>query len=63
MVASGILINSTYYLFAMLMGTLRFGFSRFLLAAWAGRTIKPMILAYLGYFGLPSILPWLGLSF
>ena len=56
-------INPIYYPFAVLMGMLRFRFVGFFLATWAGRTIKNMILAYLGYFGLRSILQWLGLSF
>jgi membrane protein DedA with SNARE-associated domain len=57
------IINPIYYPFAVFLGMLRFGWARFLLATWAGRTIKNMMLAYLGYFGLRSILQWLGLSF
>ena len=57
------IINPFYYPFAVFLGMLRFGLTRFFLATWAGRTIKNMILAYLGYFGLRSILQWLGLSF
>jgi membrane protein DedA with SNARE-associated domain len=56
-------INPIYYPFAVFMGMLRFRFTGFFLATWAGRTIKNMILAYLGYFGLRAILQWLGLSF
>jgi len=55
--------NPIYYPFAVFMGMLRFGLIRFFLLTWAGRTIKGMVLAYLGYFGLRSILQWLGLSF
>jgi len=57
------IINPMYYPFAVFMGMLHFRFAKFFLATWAGRTIKNMILAYLGYFGLRSILQWLGLSF
>ena len=57
------IINPIYYPFAIFLGMLRFGWARFLLVTWAGRTIKNMMLAYLGYFGLRSILQWLGLSF
>jgi membrane protein DedA with SNARE-associated domain len=57
------LITPIYYPFAVFMGMLRFGWVRFFLATWAGRTVKNMILAYLGYFGLRSILQWLGLDF
>jgi len=56
-------VNPIYYPFAVFMGMLRFGLTRFFLLTWAGRTIKSMVLAYLGYFGLRSILQWLGLSF
>ena len=56
------IINPIYYPFAVFLGMLRFGWARFLLATWAGKTIKNMILAYLGYFGLRFVLQWLGLS-
>ncbi len=56
------LITPIYYPFAVFMGMLRFGWLKFFLATWAGRTVKNMILAYLGYFGLRSILQWLGLK-
>jgi len=57
------LITPIFYPFSVFLGMLRYGWARFLLATWAGRTIKNMVLAYLGYFGLRSILQWLGLSF
>ncbi len=57
------IINPLYYPFAVLMGVLRFGLGRFFLMTWAGRTVKNMFLAYLGYFGLRSVLQWLGLTF
>ncbi|MGA8849826.1 MAG: VTT domain-containing protein [Dehalococcoidia bacterium] len=55
-------ISPIYYPFAVLLGTLRFGWVRFFLATWAGRTVKNMALAYLGYFGLGSILRLLGVG-
>jgi len=55
-------ITPVYYPFAVFMGMLRFGWVKFFLATWAGRTVKNMIVAYLGYFGLRSILHWLGLN-
>ena len=55
-------ISPIYYPFAVLLGMLRFGWVRFFLATWAGRTVKNMVVAYLGYFGLRSILQWLGLD-
>jgi membrane protein DedA with SNARE-associated domain len=57
------ILNPLYYPFAVFMGMLRFGLAKFFLMTWAGRTVKNMVLAYLGYFGLRSILQWLGLSF
>jgi membrane protein DedA with SNARE-associated domain len=51
-----------FYLFAVFLGMVRFGFVSFFLATWAGRTVKNMALAYLGYFGLGSILRWLGID-
>jgi membrane protein DedA with SNARE-associated domain len=55
-------ISPIYYPFAVILGTLRFGWVRFFLATWAGRTVKNMALAYLGYFGLGSILRLLGVG-
>lgn len=57
------ILNPLYYPFAVFMGMLRFEPAKFFLMTWAGRTAKNMVLAYLGYFGLRSILQWLGLSF
>jgi len=56
------LITPIYYPFAVFVGMIRFGWLRFFFATWAGRTIKNMMLAYLGYYGLRSILRWLGLD-
>jgi membrane protein DedA with SNARE-associated domain len=56
------IISPIYYPFAVVLGMLRFGWVRFFLATWAGRTVKNMILAYLGYFGLRSLLQWLGVG-
>ena len=55
--------NPIYYPFAVFLGMLRFGWVKFFLITWAGRTLKNIVLAYLGYFGLRSILEWFGLSF
>lgn len=56
------ILSPIFYPFAVFLGMLRFGFVSFLLATWAGRTVKGMALAYLGYFGLGSILRWLGVG-
>jgi membrane protein DedA with SNARE-associated domain len=55
-------LSPIFYPFAVFLGMVRFGWVRFFLATWAGRTVKSMVLAYLGYFGLRSILQWLGLD-
>jgi len=55
-------LSPFFYPFAVFLGMARFGWVRFFLATWAGRTAKSMVLAYLGYFGLRSILQWLGLD-
>jgi len=56
------LITPIYYPFAIFAGMVRFGWIRFFLATWAGRTVKSMVLAYLGYFGLKAVLRWLGVD-
>ena len=43
------------------MGASRFSFTRFFIAVWAGKTVQSMLLAYLGYFGLRSLLRYLGI--
>lgn len=42
------------------MGATRFSFTKFSFACWAGKTAQAMLLAYLGYFGLHSLLRFLG---
>jgi len=55
-------LSPFFYPFAVFLGMVHFGWARFFLATWAGRTAKSMVIAYLGYFGLGSILQWLGLG-
>jgi membrane protein YqaA with SNARE-associated domain len=43
------------------MGASRFSFPRFFVAICAGKTVQSMLLAYLGYFGLRSLLRYLGI--
>ena len=43
------------------MGASRFSFTRFFIAVWAGKTVQSMLLAYLGYFGLRSLLRYIGI--
>ncbi len=57
-----VLINPIYYPFAVWMGVLRVRVGRFFLYTLLGRTLKNLVLAYLGYFGIRTVLQWLGLS-
>ena len=57
-----VLINPIYYPFAVWMGVLRVRVGRFFLYTLLGRTLKNLLLAYLGYFGIRTVLQWLGLS-
>jgi membrane protein YqaA with SNARE-associated domain len=43
------------------MGAMRFRFWKFFLVIWAGKTFQGMILSYLGYFGLRSLLRYFGI--
>jgi membrane protein DedA with SNARE-associated domain len=42
------------------MGAMRFHFWKFFLAIWAGKTVQGLVLSYLGYYGLRSILRYFG---
>jgi membrane protein YqaA with SNARE-associated domain len=42
------------------MGATRFRFWKFFLTIWAGKTAQGMILSYLGYYGLRSLLKFFG---
>jgi len=55
-------LSPFFYPFAVFLGMLRFGWLRFFLITWAGRTVKSMVLAYLGYLGLKAVLRWLGMD-
>jgi membrane protein YqaA with SNARE-associated domain len=52
--------NPVFPLVVLGMGAKRFSFGKFFIACWAGKTIMTMVLAFLGYFGLRSILQFLG---
>jgi membrane protein YqaA with SNARE-associated domain len=42
------------------MGATRFNLTRFLVICWSGKTVQGLIFAYLGHFGLRSLLRFLG---
>jgi len=54
------LVNPIYYPFAVWMGVLRVRIGRFFFYTFLGRTLKNILLAYLGYFGMKTILQWVG---
>ena len=56
------IINPLYYPFSAIAGMLRFGLVRFFFLALAGKTVKNITVAYLGYLGLGSLLRWIGIG-
>jgi membrane protein YqaA with SNARE-associated domain len=43
------------------MGATRYSHTKFFLACWAGKTVEAMALSYLGYYGLGSLLRFIGI--
>ncbi|TET25770.1 MAG: hypothetical protein E3J67_03100 [Dehalococcoidia bacterium] len=56
-----VMLNPVFTPMAITMGALRFRMAKFLLWCTAGNTIKSLIIAYGGYFGLGALLRWLDL--
>jgi membrane protein YqaA with SNARE-associated domain len=56
------IINPLFFPFTAIAGAMRFGLTKFFFLCWAGKTIKGMAVAYLGYYGLGSILRWTGIG-
>jgi membrane protein DedA with SNARE-associated domain len=54
------ILNPLFYPFTAIAGMLRFGLVKFFFLCWGGKTIKNTIIAYLGFFGLRSVLRWVG---
>jgi membrane protein DedA with SNARE-associated domain len=54
------ILNPLFYPFTAIAGMLRFGLVKFFFLCWAGKSLKNMAIAYLGYFGLRSMLRWVG---
>ena len=42
------------------MGAARFSFTKFMVICWLGKTVQGLLFAYLGHFGLRSLLHFLG---
>ena len=55
-------LNPIFFPMAFAMGASRFKLWKFFTMCWAGNTVKSMIIAYLGYFGLGALLRWLGID-
>ncbi len=55
-------LNPVFFPMALAIGASRLQMWRFFTMCWAGNTIKSMIIAYLGYFGLGSLLRLLGID-
>lgn len=54
------ILNPLFYPFTAIAGMLRFGLVKFFFLCWAGKALKNTAIAYLGYFGLRSMLRWVG---
>ena len=54
------MVFSPFYFAALAAGSLHMGLKRFFLVSWAGKTIKGLIVAYAGYWGLHFLLQWIG---
>ncbi len=57
-----VIFNPAFGPIAITMGAIRFQITKFFLMCWAGNTIKSLIIAYCGYFGMGALLRWLGVS-
>lgn len=56
------MLNPVFFPMAIAIGASRFQLWRFFTMCWAGNTVKSMIIAYLGYFGLGSLLRLIGIE-
>ncbi len=55
------ILNPLFYPFTAIAGMLRFGLVRFFFLCWGGKSVKNMMIAYAGFFGLRSLLRWVGI--
>ncbi len=54
-------INPFFYPAALAAGATKFGIRRYFVICFVGKTIKGMTVVYVGYWGLGSLLRWLGM--
>jgi membrane protein YqaA with SNARE-associated domain len=57
------ILNPLFYPFTAIAGMMHFGWWRFLLLCLAGKTLKNMILAVAGYFGIKTLMAIFGSLF
>jgi len=55
-----VMLNPAFAPMAIAMGALRFRLAKFFLWCSAGNIVKSLFIAYCGYFGLGTLLRWLG---
>jgi membrane protein YqaA with SNARE-associated domain len=58
----GMYPNPIHMAVVMGMGAARYSFWKFFLVCWAGKLVESLVLSYLGYFGLRSILHYFGIA-
>ncbi len=56
------MLNPIFFPLALAIGASRYQMWKFFTMCWAGNTAKSMVIAYLGYFGLGSILRAIGID-
>jgi len=56
-------INPFFYPAALAAGATRFGVRKYFIICFIGKTIKGMTVVYVGFWGLGSLLRWLGMPF
>jgi len=54
------MVFSPYYFAGLAAGSLHMGLRRFFLVSLAGKTVKGLMVAYAGYWGLHFLLQWIG---
>ncbi len=55
-------LNPFFFPMAFAIGASRYRMWKFFIMCWAGNTVKSMMIAYLGYFGLGALLRWIGID-
>jgi membrane protein DedA with SNARE-associated domain len=56
------IINPLFFPFVAVAGAMHFSLTKFFFLCWAGKTIKGIGVAYLGFYGLGSVLRLIGIG-